>query len=79
MPYDNNAKNISFCTNCRRIPVFSEAHSSTGSTLASLSYQGDLELRFLDDEIDYMEPHEEEVKVEEVEDDGNDGQGIQQD
>lgn len=86
IPYDNNAKNISFCTNCRRIPVFSETHSSTGSTLASLSYQGDLELRFLDDEIDYMEPHEEEANIndEEVDEDdqlgtGNDGQEIQQD
>ena len=53
----------SFCSKCRRIPAFSEKHVSTGSTVGSLSYQDDLELRFLDDEIDLMEPcseHEEE-------------------
>lgn len=49
----------SFCTNCRRIPSFSEKHISTGSTLGSLSYQGDLEMRFLDEEIDLMETCEE--------------------
>lgn len=61
--YDNygqsnlsNSTSISFCKYCRKIPAFSVAHVSTGSTLESISYQGDLDLRFLDDEIDCMEP-----------------------
>lgn len=47
---------VSFCSYCRKIPIFSENHISTGSTLASLSYQDDLEIRFLDDEIEGLEP-----------------------
>ena len=64
IPTYQNASGISFCTHCRRIPVFSESHVSTGSTLGSLSYQGDLELRFLDDEINCLEPCDEEQNEE---------------
>ncbi len=70
-------KGTSFCANCRKIPSFSEKHISTGSTLGSLSYQGDLEMRLLDEEIDLMEPCEEnENEREEGEHENYDSQKI---
>lgn len=57
-PKYNNRVNsdLSFCSYCRKIPIFSDQHISTGSTLGSLSYQDDLDVRLLDDEIESLEP-----------------------
>jgi hypothetical protein len=54
--YNQSKPGLSFCSYCRKIPIFSDRHISTGSTLASLSYQDELEIRLLDEEIESLEP-----------------------
>ena len=53
--------------------AFSELHISTGSTLASLNCQGDLDERFVDDtDLQPMSPIRECTSDEDVKDDDND-------
>ena len=57
------------CPNYKRNLAFSDLHITTGSTLASLSCQGDLDERFIDDtDLQPMSP------IRECTDDEQDGE-----